>query len=76
MSGLALWVICNHPSDVPEPFGFTVREWEVTPAGAATGDSRVQFAMTLEDARNLVPAGLYCLPRSPDDDPVIVETWL
>lgn len=70
-----MWVICDHPTDVPEPFGFTIREWKVTAAGA-TSESRVDFAMTLEDARKRVPAGLYCLPRSPDDDPVIVETWI
>lgn len=70
-----MWVICDHPTDVPEPFGFTIREWTVNGSGA-TADSRVQFAMTLEDARKLVPPGLYCLPRSPEDDPVIVETWI
>jgi hypothetical protein len=73
---LSLWTIYDHPSDIPEPFGFAVREWKVTTDGDSYADSRVQFALTLEDARALVPPGLYRLPRDPGDDTVIVETWL
>lgn len=73
---LSLWTIYDHPTDVPEPFGFAVREWHVTTDNGAVADSRVQFALTLEKARELIPPGLYCLPRDPDDDPKIVETWL
>lgn len=34
------------------------------------------LADTLEQARAQVPAGLECIVRHPDDDPVIEETWL
>lgn len=73
---LSVWTIYDHPSDVPEPFGFAVREFLVKTSGRAEADSRVQFAMTLDEARALIPAGLYRLPRADGDDPVIVETWI
>ena len=31
---------------------------------------------TLDEARATIPEGFYCVQKSPDDDPVIVETWL
>lgn len=73
---LTLWTIYNHPTDAPEPFGYAVREWHVGDEGGPHATSQVLFAMTLEDARALVPPGLFRLERDPNDDPVIVETWL
>jgi hypothetical protein len=75
MARLSMWTIYDHPTDVPEPFGFVVREWQIGPAGAEPM-SEARFAMTLEAARELIPPGLYCLPRQPEDDPVIVEVWI
>jgi len=72
---LSLFTIYDHPTDVPEPFGFVVREWHIRKEGAVP-DPEARFAMTLEEARALIPAGLYCLDRNPEDDPKIVETWL
>jgi hypothetical protein len=37
---------------------------------------RVQLADSLDAARTLVPPGLFCMIRSPADDPFIVETWI
>jgi hypothetical protein len=43
---------------------------------------RIAFAQfagvydTLEEARKDIPQGLYCLGRDPNDDPVIVESWI
>lgn len=76
MSELSLWTIYDHPTDIPEPFGFAVREWHVTSDGDSYADSRVQFAMTLERARELVPPGLYRLDRDPNDPSAVVETWI
>jgi hypothetical protein len=58
-----------------EPFGFVVRRWEITKQGAIP-DTEARFAMTLEEARALIPPGMYCLERVPEDDPKIVETWI
>lgn len=30
---------------------------------------------TLEQAREFIPQGLYCMPRAEQDEAVIVETW-
>lgn len=73
---LSLWTIYDHPTDVPEPFGFVVRRWLVATDVETAPDSEVKFAMTLEEARALVPPGLYRLDRDPNDDPKIVETWI
>jgi hypothetical protein len=72
---LSLFTIYDHPTDVPEPFGFVVREWHIRKEGAVP-DPEARFAMTLEEARTLIPPGLYRLERNPEDDPKIVETWL
>jgi hypothetical protein len=34
------------------------------------------IAGSLDAARLIIPPGLTCLDRHPDDDPTIVETWL
>lgn len=75
MSELSLYTIYDHPTDVPEPFGFVVRRWHITKQGAVP-DSEARFAMTLEEARALIPADLYRLERVDEDDPKIVETWM
>ena len=33
-------------------------------------------ADTVDELRELLPPGLFCIPRVATDDPVIVETWL
>lgn len=70
---LLMWVIYHGMKDRPGPY--TVRRWEVGPGVlVATGDAR--DALTLAEARALVPEDTVCLPRHPDDDPVIVEAWV
>jgi len=39
-------------------------------------DRACVVAPTLELARGTIPDGLTCFPRSPEDDPAIVEVWL
>jgi len=71
--GLAFWVIYNKPSDYPNHF--VVRRQRALP-GEIVPEKLAQIAETLEEARKLIPPGLYCLGRFPDDDPVIVESWI
>jgi hypothetical protein len=67
------WVIYERPKDYPH--GFVARRWTVSAAGAVpTRDTFV--AGTLAEARALLPPGLICLQRMPEDDPRIVEVWL
>lgn len=70
-SVLTQYTIYERPRDYPE--GFVVRAWHIMPGRAEPGEART--ASTLEEARALVPPGLICFARTPDDDPTIVETW-
>lgn len=77
MSGVALslWTIYYEPWDMPG-VKYAVRRFEIT-AGQTLPTDDVTIASTLVQARRLVPLSAdLCIARSPDDDPVIVETWL
>jgi hypothetical protein len=70
---LEIWIIYDNPSDYP---GCTVaRCWRIT---AGKNEPTGKFIKApLECLRaTLELRGLYCIPRQPGDDPVIVESWL
>lgn len=69
---LHMWTIFDRPAD--HPGHFVVRGFDVTRDGPVATDD-IQLADSLDEARRLVPRGLYCMPRSPGDEPQIVETW-
>jgi hypothetical protein len=66
------FVVYDSPADFPGLF--VVRRWEIRSGWVNACEARV--ANTLEAAREVVPPGMYRLPRFPDDDPKIVEVWL
>lgn len=66
---LIIWTIYDHPKDYPDCF--VARAFNLDQP-----TDRVLTAPTLRDIRALLPFGLYCLPRCPEDAAVIVETWL
>jgi hypothetical protein len=68
---LRQYVIYEKPRDYPG--GFVVRGFSVGPG--IVPDRVAQYAQTLDAARELVPPGLFRLPRWPDDEPQIVEVW-
>lgn len=70
---LHLWTVYDHPRDYPTHW--VVRE-SVVAGGKLTMAPSPWLAVTLDEARALVPPGLHCMPRQPTDDPVIVEVWL
>lgn len=70
---LAMWVVYRNPLDHPDTF--VVREWRVEGV-RVTAQRGAAFADTLEEAREVVPAGHYNLGRNDHDDPVIVEVWV
>jgi hypothetical protein len=74
---LELYAIYDHPRDYPEEF--VARRWRVRRgldmALADTGPPNIR-GKTLDEVRRQLPAGLVCLDRFAEDDPVIVETWL
>lgn len=75
LDDLSLWTIYAFPSDFPR--SYVARRYSAR-TGKPTAD--VLVGPTLDAVRELVQAGvdyvLHCIPRSPDDDAPIVETWL
>lgn len=75
---LCMWTVYRHPADYPD--AWVVRRWRVRgerkPAAAEPDAKPWAVARSLEDARQTIPKGLVCLNRTPEDDPVVVETWL
>lgn len=69
---LSMWHVYDRPKDYPTQY--VARRWEVLNEPSATTD--IFVADTLDGLRNLLPQGLYRLPASPGDDPVILETWV
>lgn len=72
-SHLPIWTVCGSPMDLPG--GFTARlHLVVGPRSFPT--AKVLKATSLEAIRGLLPRGLTRISRHPDDDPVVIESWL
>ena len=70
---MEVYVVYYDPSDYP---GLYVVRRQVAGRGTVTTDREpLTVAKTLKEARQCIPAGLERFQPSPDDDPVIVETW-
>ena len=67
------WTIYANTSDFPRHFA--VRMWWVEDVTVVHHPIAV-LCDTLDEAREQVPAGAFCVGREAADDPVIVETWL
>lgn len=73
-STLYLYTVYDHPADYPQHF--VVRKFAIGP-GTVTQTDDVQLYESLPLVwRAMMDQGLVCLPRSTDDDPKIVETWM
>jgi hypothetical protein len=71
---LYMWVIYDHPSDLPD--WYVARPWIVVGKRAAAIRSDIR-SKDLDEIRHfMVSMGLTCLDRSPRDNPVIIEVWL
>ena len=73
---LTVWTIFREPRDAPAGYRFVVRGFDIGPNGASTPHPTAQATGTLDMARRLIPPGLVRWPRDPDDDAVIVESWI
>jgi hypothetical protein len=67
-----MWTIYERPADFPE---FFIARPHVVRRGTHSALLAYLQHTTLDGVRKLLPDGLYCLGRSPDDEPQIVETW-
>jgi hypothetical protein len=77
MSGLNLlsvWTVYDHPKDYPD--SWVARRHEVRAGGQTVATMDAVFGTSLDDVRAKLPPDLYCLPRQPDDEPHIVESWI
>lgn len=74
MSAPGLWMRVVYRSPADYPGRFVLRLWEVDGEGPHPRDAIV--ADSLDEIRASLPGGLTRIARSPDDDPVIVETWI
>lgn len=70
---LEIWTVYDRPKDYPD--GFIARMYLIYPGFSVASPSTVTGA-TLAQVRAALPPGLYCMPRNPNDDPVIVESWI
>ena len=71
-----MYVIYDRPRDVAGAF-FVAREWFIVKERLEPVPGEISaFGDTLDEVRQALPAGLVCLKRDPQDDPVIVEVWV
>jgi len=70
---LAFWVVTKAPRDVPE-WPYVARKWEAGKPVATHYCSRTLGALRLLLRRD--EGCQLCIDRDPNDDAVIVETWL
>jgi hypothetical protein len=69
---LCMWTVFERPADAPDQYVARLFELDQPTATAICCD-------TLEEIREVIARlypGLTCLPRSPNDEPQIVEVWL
>lgn len=67
------YTIYKNPLDFPDKY--VMRVFENTSIGSVP-TSEIAVSTNLENVRDAIPAGCICIARSPDDDPVILETWI
>ena len=70
---LGMWAVTCNPSD--HPGKFVARKWLIG-RGTMAATAEQHIADTLDGVRDMLPRGLIAIPRHPNDDPVIVESWI
>ncbi len=73
IGALEIWTIYARPTDYPH--GYEARKFMIG-GGEARPTDVTHRGHTLDQVRAKLPHGLVRIYRSPEDDPVIVETWL
>ena len=69
MQDFFLWTIYFNPRDYPGLYVVRKFNWDKPTKEFYT-------AKTLTEARTYIPSGLINMNRQPNDDPVIIETWI
>lgn len=68
-----MWVVTHKTKDFPGLY--VVRIHEIG-SGYTRPTEQFHTAPSLEEVRKFIPLGMTKLPRDPQDDPVIVESWV
>lgn len=68
------WTIYYRPLDFPNHY--VVRMWFIPEPGVVAHHGIACLCGSLDEAREQVPQGTIRVPREPEDDAVIIETWL
>ncbi len=68
---LKVWTIYENPSDFPG--WFVLRAWRI--GRGWVKPEPAQVFLTVESARDHIPAGMVQARRAETDDPCIVESW-
>lgn len=74
---LRLWTVYDHPTDRPDVF--LAKEYIIGIGPLFPKASGLEITSTDIDVIRkalMVGMGLTVIPRSPGDDPVIIETWV
>lgn len=72
---LSIWHIYDHPPYFPN--GFIALRVEIRGGDGPTHTEDVWRSATLEALRDMMEGmGLFCMARSPEDPPELVESWL
>jgi hypothetical protein len=70
---LVMWTVTWNTSDYPRQ---AVARPHLIGPGSTVAQHAILLADSLDALRDLLPPGLTCMKRDPNDDPVIVEIWL
>ncbi len=77
---LAIYTIYDHPTDYPDYYVCRKHLIEGKPEGGYTVNPESELYLKSKSIENirftLENEKLFCLGREPDDDPVILESWI
>lgn len=76
---LYTWTVYEDPSDYPGKYvvrRFTIHRPDEADRVIVEDPEPMIVTDLLDKAREVIPAGAYCLGRHPDDDPAIYEVWV
>jgi hypothetical protein len=74
MTRMSIWTVYDHPTDFPN--NYVAREW-IIENGKERPGTNIIIAPDIERLREVLRRGLFHpIPRSENDDPVIVESWI
>lgn len=68
------WTIYQNPRDFPGQY--VTRRWVAVGGEPINDPEPLYVGQSLQAAREVIPWDACCMNRQPDDDPVVLETWI